>query len=152
MTTIAVVGAATDTISQIQSAKSQTKAIDQQLAVQQHEIETSRVGELNERQRTARKEQARIKVAAGQAGLNIGGSVTSLLNDSLFQNMLATERTNLNADNAQAATAAEANSMYSRIQEPTILGAGLRIATAGAQGYYGGKSIKLQQQAADRGA
>jgi len=151
MTTIAVVGAATETISQIQSAKAQTKAIDTQLAQQQQQIETQRVGELNERQRTARKEQARIKVAAGQAGLNIGGSVESLLNDSLMQNMLATERTNLNADNAQEASAAEANSMYSRIQEPTILGAGLRIATAGAQAYYGGGNIKLQQKAADRG-
>ena len=68
-----------------------------------------------------------------------------------MQNQLATERTNLNAESQQRAAAAEANSMSSRIQSPTILGAGLRIATAGAQGYYGGKSLQLQQSTAAKG-
>lgn len=129
----------------MQSAKAQQKTIDSQLATQQQEIRVAEVSELNERQRVARKEQARIKVAAGEAGLNIGGSVEALLKDSLFQNQLANERTRLNAESQQRSAAAEANSMSSRIQSPTILGAGLRIATAGAQGYYGGKSIQLQQ-------
>lgn len=127
MTTLAVVGAATETIGQMQSAKAQQKAIDAQLATTQQEIRVAQTAELNERQRTARKEQARIKVAAGEAGLNIGGSVEALLRDSLMQNQLATERTNLNAESQQRAAAAEANSMSSRIQSPTILGAGLRI-------------------------
>ncbi len=151
MTTIAVVGAATETIGQMQSAKAQQKAIDAQLATTQQEIRVAQTAELNERQRVARKEQARIKVAAGEAGLNIGGSIEALLKDSLMQNQLAAERTNLNAESQQRAAAAEANSMSSRIQSPTILGAGLRIATAGAQGYYGGKSIQLQQSAAAKG-
>ena len=153
MTTIAVVGAATETIGQMQSAKAQQKAIDAQLATTQQEIRVAQTAELNERQRVARKEQARIKVAAGEAGLNIGGggSVEALLKDSLMQNQLSAERTNLNAESQQRAAAAEANSMSSRIQSPTILGAGLRIATAGAQGYYGGKSIQLQQSAAAKG-
>ncbi|MCK6103334.1 hypothetical protein [Brevundimonas sp. EYE_349] len=38
MTTIAVVGAATETIGQMQSAKAQQKAIDAQLATTQQEI------------------------------------------------------------------------------------------------------------------
>lgn len=61
------------------------------------------------------------------------------------------ERTNQNADNQQKAAAAEANSMYSRINRPTILGAGLRIAQAGVGGYYQGKGIKLSQDAASKG-
>lgn len=73
MTTIAVVGAATETIGQMQSAKAQQKAIDAQLATTQQEIRVAQTAELNERQRVARKEQARIKVAAGEAGLNKGG-------------------------------------------------------------------------------
>jgi hypothetical protein len=151
MTTIAVVGAATETIGQMQSAKAQQKAIDAQLATQQQEIRVAEVAELNERQRVARKEQARIKVAAGEAGLNIGGSVEALLKDSLFQNQLASERTRLNAESQQNAAIAEANSMHSRIQSPTILGAGLRIASADAQGYYGGKSLQIQQTNASKG-
>lgn len=115
MTTLAVVSTATQVIGEIQAAKTQTRSIDQQLAQQQQQIATQQVAELNDRQRQARREQARIKVAAGQAGLNISGSVTDLLNDSVMQNALAAERTNLNADNQQKAAAAEANSMYSRI-------------------------------------
>lgn len=151
LTTIAVAGAATSVIGEIQSAKIQNKAISDQLAQQQQEILTARTAELNERQRIARKEQARIKVAAGQSGLNISGSIEAMLNDSLMQNALATERTNLNADSQQRAAASEANSMYSRVQSPTILGAGLRIATAGAQGYYGGKSMQIQRTNAAKG-
>ena len=151
MTTIAVVGAATETIGQMQSAKAQQKAIDAQLATQQQEIRVAEVAELNERQRVARKEQARIKVAAGEAGLNIGGSVAALPKDSLFQNQLANERIRLNAESQQNAAVAEANSMHSRNQSPTILGAGLRIASAGAQGYFGGKSLQIQQTNAAKG-
>lgn len=89
MTTLAVVSTATQVIGEIQSAKTQTRAIDQQLATQQQQIASQQVAELNDRQRQARREQARIKVAAGQAGLNISGSVTDLLNDSVMQNALA---------------------------------------------------------------
>ncbi len=151
MTTMAVVGAATSVISNIQAAKVQNKAIGDQLAQQQEEIHTAETAELNERQRIARKEQARIKVAAGQSGLNIGGSIEAMLNDSLMQNSLAQERIGLNADSQQRSAAAEANSMYSRVQSPTLLGAGLQIGTAGVGGYYGGKSIQLQQAAAAKG-
>ena len=151
MVTLAVVGTATETISQIQSAKQQTKAINNQLATVQQEIRTSEIAEINDRQRIARQEQARIRTGAGQAGLNIGGSVQALLKDSAMQNTLARERTRLNAENAQASALADANSMHARNPSPTILGAGLRIAMSGANAYYGGKSIKIGQTAASKG-
>lgn len=151
MTTLAIASTATSIISEVQSAKYQKAAIDQQLSTQQAQILTAETAELNERQRTARKEAARVKVAAGQAGLNIGGSVEAMLQDSLMQNQLARERTRLNAESQQQSAVADANSAYSRIEEPTLLGAGLRLASAGAQGYYSGKSMKLSQKNASKG-
>lgn len=151
MVTIAVVSTATQAITQYQSAKHQIASIDQQLAATQKEIQTAEVAEVNERQRIARQEQARIKVAAGQAGLNISGSVSALLQDSAMQNSLARERTRLNAETQQNAAVAEANSMYSRVERPTILGTGLRLATAAGSAYYSGRSIQMQQDAAARG-
>lgn len=151
MVTLAVVGSATSAITEYQSAKNQIASIDQQLAATQKEIRTAEVAEVNDRQRVARQEQARIKVAAGQAGLNISGSVAGLLQDSAMQNSLARERTRLNSESQQNAAIAEANSMYSRVERPTILGTGIRIASSAANAYYGGKSIRLQQQAANRG-
>lgn len=151
MTTLAVVSTAASTISEIKSAKSQQRAIDTQLAETQKQIESAESAELNDRKRQVQREQARIRVAAGQQGLNISGSVVSLLQDSAMQGALASERTSLNADNQHKAAVAEANSMYSRISQPTILGAGLRIAQAGVGGYYQGKGISAQQTAASKG-
>lgn len=151
MVTLAVVGTATETISQIQSAKQQTKAINNQLATVQNEIRTSEIAEINDRQRIARQEQARIRTGAGQAGLNISGSVQALLKDSAMQSTLANERTRLNAENAQASALADANGMHARNERPSILGAGLRIAMSGANAYYGGKSIQIGKTAAAKG-
>lgn len=151
MTTLAVVSTAASTISEIKAAKNQKRAIDAQLAEQTAQIESQESAELNDRQRQVRREQARIRVAAGQQGLNTTGSVLSLLSDSAMQGALANERISLNADNQHKAATAEANSMYSRISQPTILGAGLRIAQAGAGGYYQGKGIQASQKAASKG-
>ncbi len=101
--------------------------------------------------RPALAEVIKQLIAAGNVVAYLPQDRAPLLKDSLMQNQLSAERTNLNAESQQRAAAAEANSMSSRIQSPTILGAGLRIATAGAQGYYGGKSIQLQQSAAAKG-
>lgn len=151
MTALAVVSTGAQMVGEYQSAKHQISAIDQQLAQQQQQIATAQTAELNERARIARKEQARIKVAAGQQGLNISGSVNAMLNDTLMQQGLAAERTKLNADNADAAAIAEANSMYSRVERPTILGAGLRLGLSAAQGYYSGQSLQIARSNAAKG-
>ena len=151
MMVLGVVSTAVQVVGEIKAAKAQNKAIQTQFQQQQKEISVAETTEINDRQRAARREQARIKVAAGEAGLNIGGSIESLLMDSLMQNSLHTERTKLNADTQRDASAAEANAMFSRVQKPTILGAGLRIGIAGAQGYYAGKSLKISREAAAEG-
>jgi hypothetical protein len=151
MMVLSVVTTAVQVVGEIKAAKAQNKAIQNQFEQQQEQISVAETTEINDRQRAARREQARIKVAAGEAGLNIGGSIESLLMDSLMQNTLHTERTKLNADTQREASAAEANAMFSRVQKPTVLGAGLRIATAGVQGYYAGKSLQISRAKAEEG-
>jgi hypothetical protein len=142
MAVVAVVSTAATVVGEIQAADAQNAAIKQQFQSQQDEIYKQETAELNDRARQARKEQARIKVAAGEAGLQLGGSVEGLLFDSLMQTGLANERIHLNADSQREASAQEANRMFSQVQKPTLLGAALRIGAAGVQGYAGGSSMQ----------
>ena len=149
---LAVATTAAGIVSEVRAAKSQTKAITTQLATTNKQIDQKATAELNDRQRAARREQARVKVAAGEAGLQLGGSIDLLLKDSLMQAGLAAERTNQNADNERLNATAEANSMLSRVESPTILGAGLRLATAGMQGYASGSNLQINRTNAQRQA
>lgn len=151
MTVAAVATAAAGVVTQVQAAKRQEAAIRDQLAISQKEIDNKATAELNDRQRAARREQARIRVAAGQAGLQLGGSIDSLLQDSLMQAGLAGERTLDNRAAEQRNVAAEANSMLSRVERPTLLGAGLQIANAGMNGYSQGKSMQIARRNAQTG-
>jgi hypothetical protein len=153
MTVLAVTTAAAGVVAQVQSAKYQQQAIDAQLAEMNQQIDTRETAELNERLRIQRKEQARIKVAAGEAGLQIGSpGIESLLMDSLMQTQLSAERTSLNTDMDRNKAAAEANAASSRVQGPTPLGAGLQIASAGLNGYAQGRSLKIARKAASERA
>lgn len=151
MTVAAVATAAAGVVTQVQAAKRQEAAIRDQLAISQKEIDNKATAELNDRQRAARREQARIRVAAGQAGLQLGGSIDTLLQDSLMQAGLAGERTLDNRAAEQRNVAAEANSMLSRVERPTLLGAGLQIASAGMNGYSQGKSMQIARRNAQTG-
>lgn len=146
MTSLAIATTAAGIVSQVQSAKRQEAAIRDQLAVTENEINDKASGEVNDRLREARREQARIKVAAGEAGLKLGGSIDLLLQDSMMQAGLANERTLGNRERETAAARAEANSMLSRVERPTLLGAGLQLATAGMNGYAAGTSMKINRQ------
>lgn len=148
MTTLAIATTAASIVSEVQSAKAQEKAIRAQLEQTNTEINQKASAEVNDRQRAARREQARIKVAAGEAGLQLGGSIDQLLSDSLMQAGLSHERTSQNRENELLSANAEANSMLSRVERPTILGAGLRLASAGAQGYAQGTSMKINRASA----
>ena len=151
MTIAAVASTAAGIVTQVRSAKKQEAAIREQLALSQTEIDNKATAELNDRARVARREQARIRVAAGQAGLQLGGSIDSLLQDSLMQAGLAEERILDNRAAEQRNVSAEANSMLSRVERPTILGAGLQLATAGMNGYAQGKSLQITRRNAETG-
>lgn len=146
MTTLAIASTAAGIVSQVQSAKRQEAAIRDQLVVAEAEINDKASGEINDRLREARREQARIKVAAGEAGLKLGGSIDLLLQDSMMQAGLSNERTLGNRERETANARAEANSMLSRVERPTLLGAGLQLATAGMNGYASGTSMKINRQ------
>lgn len=152
MTALAVASTAAAVVTEVRASKSQTKAIKTQLAQTNIEIDQKATTELNDRQRATRREQARVKVAAGEAGLQLGGSIDLLLADSLMQSGLAAERTNQNADNERLNATAEANSMLSRVETPSLLGAGLRLATAGMSGYATGRNLQVNRTNAKRNA
>jgi hypothetical protein len=145
MTIMAVASTAAGIVGQVQSAKSQTAAIQAQATQAATEAASKASGETNDRLREARREQSRIKVAAGEAGLQLGGSIDLLLRDSQLQSSMAAGRIQDNQGRENGATSAEANSMLSRVTSPTLLGAGLQIAGAGIQGYGAGQSIQAQR-------
>ncbi len=145
MTALAVASTAASIVTETKAAKVQEKAIRSQLEQTNLEINQKASAEVNDRQRATRREQARIKVAAGEAGLQLGGSIDLLLQDSLMQGGLSNARTMQNRENELLNANAEANSMLSKTESPTILGAGLRLATAGAQGYAQGSSMALKR-------
>lgn len=145
---LSVATAAAGIVSQVKSAKTNEAAIRSTLLETNTQIDQKATGELNDRQRVARREQARVRVAAGEAGLQLGGSIDLLLMDSLVQSGLAAERTAQNRDNERSNATAEANSMLSRIQSPTILGAGLQLGTAALDGYATGSNLKVTRQTA----
>jgi hypothetical protein len=151
MAAVAVTTTAVGVVQQIQTAKAQNAAIQNAYAVQTEQIRQNETSDINDRLRAARKEQGRIKVAAGEAGLQLSGSVAGLLRDSTMQTALYDERIRANADNRVAGAGAEATSQFSQVQEPTALGAGLQIAGAAVKGYYTGSGIMASRSAAARG-
>lgn len=151
LTTLAIASTAAGLITEHRAAKNQKAAITQAFESQQKEITQTQVADINERQRQARKEQARIRVAAGQAGLQLSGSVQGLLTDSAMQTTLFSERTGMNADTRREASTQEANSMFSKVDDPSVLGAGLRLASAGASAFYTGQGLSIQRAAAAKG-
>ncbi|QOC54136.1 virion core protein, T7 gp14 family [Caulobacter vibrioides] len=147
MAVAAVVSTATSLITEVQSAKAQKRAIADQLTNQEAEINAATTAEMNDRARAARREQARIKVAAGESGVQLGsGSMEALLLDSVTQQQLADERGSMNNDTQLRAARSEANSMYSRVSQPSLLGAGLRLGTAGVQGYASGANLQIARK------
>lgn len=137
-------GAAGSAIAQSKTAKAQTKAIRAQQERVNEENRDAASAELFDQMRNARREQGKIRTAAGEAGLGLnGGSIEGLLFDSAMQMELQGSRSIANMESRIAANNAEAESMLSQIQSPTLLGAGLQVAGAAASGWAGIQNSKL---------
>lgn len=138
--------AAANVSAQVKSANAQTKAIDDQRTVVREEARQQATSELFDRMRAGRREQGKIRAASGEAGLSLssGGSIENLLLDSAMQTEMANDRTIANMESRHRANEAEANSMLSKIQKPTALGAGLQIASAAVDGWSGVKAAKIK--------
>lgn len=128
---LAVATTAVSVGAQIQSANKANARIQAQYEAKSHEIDQATSQEINDRLREARREQGRIMVAAGESGLNTGSPlVTGLLNDASMQATLANQTSLANRESRKRSTLAEANAAM--VTKPTVLGAGLQIALAGA--------------------
>lgn len=141
-TTLAILGAASaaaSVVTQVQSAQAQNKAISNQLQDSYNQNAMQAAAEENDRLRAARKEQSRIKVAAGESGLQLSGSIEQMLMDSQMQTAIANQRTLTNTELADKSAASQATSMYSQVQEPTLrrrrIG-GPRRREQGAEGFH----------------
>lgn len=150
---LAVASAGASVAGQIQSAKAQQALIERQDALAADEIKDQATADINERSRAARRERARIRVAAGEAGLNLqSGSIEALLMDSLFQQSFDNTGTVKNAENAQRARHLRTESLLAnQASRPTILAAGLQVATSGLEGASQGYRLGLGIQEARKG-
>lgn len=148
---IAVASAAGGAVAQIKSAKAQTKAINKQQELVREENRQVATAETFDAMRASRREQAKIRTAAGEAGLSLSsGSVEGLLLDSAMQGEMNRDRILANLESRNAAATAETEAALSRIQKPTALGAGLQVANAAAAGWANIDAAKLAK--ADRAA
>lgn len=147
---VAVLSVASTTasvISQTKAAKAQEAAINNQRAVVREETRQEATGQLFDQMRAARREQASVRTAAGEAGLGLNsGSIENLLNDSAMQMELQGSRTIANMESKHRANEADAESMMSKISKPTLLGAGLQIASAAASGWSGIQDAKIRKK------
>lgn len=129
---LAIVAAATQAVSvvsQNQAASANNRAVEQQLGVRKKEIDQAATAEMNARLREARREQSRILVASGEAGLSLtSGGIESLLLDSVQQAELSNDASLANRESRKAAADAEAQSKVQA--KTTVLGAGLQIGLA----------------------
>lgn len=146
MIAASVASTAVSVVTQAQSAAAQTKALQTQQATQEQQIRTAETAQINDQARAARSQQARIKTAAGAAGLSLGsGSIEDLLLNSVQQQGLADSRIQLNAGEQVSESRAEGAAAASRIQSPTLLGAGLQLGLSGLNGYFQGSSLQIQR-------
>lgn len=133
---LAVASAAAGSMAQIKSAKNQTAAINAQQKVVREENRQVASAELFDEMRATRREQAKIRTTAGEAGLSLSsGSVEGLLMDSAMQGEMSRDRVLANLESRNTAAYAETSSALSRIQKPTALGVGLNVANAAASGW-----------------
>ena len=132
-------------IAQGKAARAQEKAINASLTRTREETRRAATGEMFEADRAARREQGRIKTAAGEAGLSLAsGSIEGLLMDSAMQLELANDNTLANMESRHASAVADAESAMSSVQKPTVLGVGLQLAGTAASTMSGVGTAKIQ--------
>lgn len=136
-TTTAVSGYA-----QRESAKAQQRALNKQNQVQADEISRKTGQELTERAREARRERATARVLAGEAGINLGsGSFLAQLQSSAMSQYNDMGLIVQNEKSQQAARAAQINSLFSQISNPSWAEIGISTAASGASSYLQGTAL-----------
>lgn len=138
---ITTAATAVSVVGQIQSANSAAAQIQAQHDTKQHEVDLATSHQINERLRQARREQGRILVASGEAGLNTSSPVVQgLLTDAAMQATLSNQTSLANREARREAITAEANALMPT--KPTLLGAGLQIGLSGLNAAQGAGAFK----------
>lgn len=141
---LAIASTAASVVSQSKAAKAQEAAILGQQELVSEENRRQATNELFDQMRAARREQGRIRTAAGEAGLGLNsGVIEGLLLDTVVQKELNGDRTLANLESRHAAATAQTESALSRIQSPTVLGAGLQIGTQAIGAFSSAQAAKI---------
>ena len=133
---------------QAKQAKAQNAAISAQLDVTNEEARRKATAELFDASRATRREQGRIRAAAGEAGLALTGSVDALLFDSAMQSELNYNRSLANLESRTAANVAEAEVAYSNVSNTNALSAGLQLGASALSGWSGIEEAKIEKRRA----
>lgn len=133
---VTIASTAGQLVAQSKTAKAQEEAILAQRGVVREENRRQATNELFDQMREMRRQQGRIRTSAGEAGLSLNsGVVEGLLLDTAVQMELNGDRTLANLESRNTAAETQADSMMSRVQRPTALGAGLQLGAATASGF-----------------
>lgn len=127
MVSAAVIGA----IQTSRQAQETANAAGKQAQVKAGQASDAAGLQIGERAKQARAERARLRVAAGEAGVS-GQSYEAQLAQVAFDQNAFTANTNANNVNQLAGIQAESDHILASVQTPGVVGSGLQIAAAGA--------------------
>lgn len=124
------------------AAKAQFASNAAQREAQNDQITDQASVRAGERVKQQRAEEARLRVAGGEAGI-AGNSFEAMLMDSVFQADMDLGIIGKDAANADAASEARFLSANASVKNPSLLENGLTIASAAASGYSFGQSLSI---------
>lgn len=129
MLALSTAATAVRTYGTYQRGQARAKSVAQQRRYQAEEINASAEQEIGKRVRQARAERARMRVAAGEAGVS-GRSVTEMLQNNKLKEELDSSTIRKQAGFEQRGSQSRASMASSRIKSPNLALAGLQIGGA----------------------
>ena len=145
MSVLAIASAGAGAYSQHKAANAQVDAANEQAEAQAEEMTAQRDQQIGQRVEAARAERARMRVAAGEAGVS-GASFEAQLRHSLGSvNQDVAVAKKQSSFNTRAINA-NLKSNTASTKGVNALSSGLQIASAGASGYSAGLDIKAKRK------
>ena len=142
---LTVATTATTAFTTIKNAKTQEAQLKLNSEIQEGQIDDAASQTANEESRRARREQARLRVAAGGSGLSLTSkSVAAQLLDSIKQSKNNQTVNQRNRNTRQTTRQAETSSLLNSVSRPSLLQAGLQIGSAGFSAGVASGAIKAK--------
>jgi len=130
---LSAASAAAGALAAAQSGQAQADAIAEQADTKADQLSDQAGVQIGERVKQGRAERARLRVAAGEAGV-AGGSFEATLLQSSFDQSEDTATIKKDTELKQDANVASRNAALSQTRQPGALVTGLQIVGAGASG------------------